>query len=379
MAGSTTDAEALARRLLREDHPAYAPWRGRCRFRKAIAAVGLPAYRTEAWRHTNLGPWLREIAAHRQGPAKAATGPAVLAPPDASIADLANPEARELAAEHLASTVDLARQPLAAVNALLLEAGVVVAVPPGKHGEAVRVGALAGRFQHVLVVVAAGADVALVEEAGGYLHRFVEVVVGAGARVAHFRRQQAAEARQCSLLGVKVEERGCYALAQSSRGALLRRNDIEVALAAGAEANLAGAWRLDGRDHLDNQVAVRHLAPGAKSRQTYRGVAGGHARAALVGRIHVAPGADGTDAALSTRNLLASSTATAFAKPELTIHASDVRCAHGATVGALDEAAVFYLRSRGIGDAVAREVLVRGFLREAIADPAGQALLGIAA
>ena len=379
MAGSTTDADALTRQLLHGDGSGYAPWRGRCRFREALAEAGLPAHRTEAWRHTNLGPWLREIVDWERRPAAAAAGPAILAPPTARVADFASSEATALAAEHLASTVDLVAQPLAAVNALLLEAGVAVRVPPGKHGEAVRIGALAGRFQHVLVVVASGADIALVEAPAGYAHRFVEVVVGEGARVAHFRQQAAAGTRTCSLLGVKVAEGGCYALAQSSRGALLRRNDIEVALAADAEASLAGAWRLDGRDHLDNQVAVRHLAPGTRSRQIYRGVVGGHARAVLVGRIHVAPGADGTDAALSTRNLLASDTATAFAKPELTIHASDVRCAHGATVGALDEAAVFYLRSRGIGEAAAREVLVRGFLREAIADAAGRALLGIAA
>lgn len=392
MAGSTTDAEALTRRLLRDERPAYAPWRDRCRFRKTIAAVGLPAHRSEAWRHTNVGHWLREIrndCEGRSGPAAGASATAaeadaaarvaVSAPAGVRIADFANPEAQAIAAGHLGSTVDLAGQPLAAVNALLLERGVAVRVPPGKHGQPVRVGALAGRFQQVLVVVCAGAEVQLVEEPASYAHRFVEVVVGAGARVAHYRRQAAAQTRQCSLLGVRVAERGGYTLAQSSRGALLRRNDIEVALAADAEADLAGAWRLDGRDHLDNQVAVRHLAAGARSRQIYRGVVGGHARAALVGRIHVAPGADGTDAALSTRNLLASSTASAFAKPELTIHASDVRCAHGATVGALDEAAVFYLRSRGVGEATAREVLVGGFLREAIADPAGQALLGVAA
>ena len=379
MAGSTTDADALTRQLLHGDGTGYAPWRGRCRFREVLAEAGLPAHRTEAWRHTNLGPWLREIADWERRPAATATEPAVLAPPDARVADFASPEAPALAAEHLASTVDLVAQPLAAVNALLLDAGVAVRVPPGKHGEAVRIGALAGRFQHVLVVVASGADIALVEAPASYAHRFVEVVVGEGSRVAHFRQQAAAETRTCSLLGVKVAEGGCYALAQSSRGALLRRNDIEVALAADAEASLAGAWLLDGRDHLDNQVAVRHLAPGAKSRQTYRGVVGGHARAVLVGRIHVAPGADGTDAALSAKNLLASEGAEVFAKPELAIHASDVRCAHGATVGTLDEAAVYYLRSRGIDEVGAREVLLRGFLREAIADHAGQALLGIAA
>ena len=103
----------------------------------------------------------------------------------------------------------------------------------------------------------------------------------------------------------------------------------------------------------------------------------GRARAVLNGKIHIAPGAQATDAALTCKNLLASTTAEVYAKPELTIHADDVKCSHGATVGALDEEAVFFLRARGIAEDAARALLTRGFLREAIADEAGARQLGL--
>ena len=170
-----------------------------------------------------------------------------------------------------------------------------------------------------------------------------------------------------------------YALAQSSRGAELRRNDILVTLAdVGAQATVHGAWRLGNRDHLDNQITIRHIAPQGYSRQTYRGVVADRARAVLNGRIHIAAGAKATDAALNTKNLVATDHAEVYAKPELTIYESDVRCSHGATVGTLDEEAVFFLRSRGLHERDARALLMRGFLREAIMDDEGAARLELA-
>ena len=98
----------------------------------------------------------------------------------------------------------------------------------------------------------------------------------------------------------------------------------------------------------------------------------------LNGRIHIASGAKAADATLDNKNLLATDRAEVYAKPELTIYESDVRCSHGATVGTLDEDAVFFLRCRGLRDDDARALLVRGFLREAVADEEGAAGLGLA-
>jgi Fe-S cluster assembly protein SufD len=124
---------------------------------------------------------------------------------------------------------------------------------------------------------------------------------------------------------------------------------------------------------VDVHLDVRHAARDTVSDVLWRGVADGRGRGILHGGITVAPGADGTDARLQTRNLLLSAQAEIDAQPVLEIFADEVRASHGATVGQLDELALFYLRSRGLPQATARHLLIAGFCREsldAVADPA---------
>ena len=338
----------------------------------------MPTLRSEEWRHTNVRRWYETVLAN--GERCDAGSTAIAAPAAVEVVDFASPRAAQLAGQR-GTAFDLASQPLAAVNALLLRAGIAIRAPSGTRGTApVRIDSLDGPFQQVVVHVEAGASMKLIETPSAFTHRIVEAHVGEGGVLEHWRRQGPSTQRECSLVAVRLAAQAKYALAQSSRGADLRRNDVRITLAgAGAEATVAGAWRLGGRDHLDNHMAVSHAEAGAVSRQTYRGIAADHARAILNGRIHIAAGASQTDAALSTKNLLASDSAQVFAKPELQIHASDVKCSHGATVGTLDDAAIHYLRCRGIGEAAARELLLRGFLREAVADAEGAALVGLGA
>lgn len=374
MAGLTTDADALKQRLL-DASVRYAPWLTRKGARQAVANGCLPRFRSESWRHTNVAHWYREVLG--AGECRDERSDGITTAGDAEAVDFASPGAAELACRHVGGTFAWDAQPLAAVNRLLLDAGTVVRVR-GTARQTVAIGDLGGAFQHVLVLVDAGADVVLSEAPSRYLHRIVEIVIADGGQVEHRRRQGAGSEHQCSLLSVKVERHGQYTLAQSCVGAKLRRNDTVVALAEGAQAKVASAWRLGGQEHLDNQVSINHLEPNANSRQVYRGVASDRAMAILNGRIHIAPGADGSDAALTSKNLLASDRAQVFARPVLEIHASDVKCSHGAAVGALDEAAIHYLRCRGIGEPAARDLLMRGFLREAVDDADGESLLGIA-
>lgn len=376
MAGSTTDAEALVERLLQAD-ASYAPWRDRRALRHALERTGLPRLRSEAWRHTNAERWYASALAG-DVPAPSPSNEVTAAAP-VEVAEFSEPRAVELARQHLGTAFDMANQPLAALNGALLGTGIVVHAPAGSHGEPVRIGNLSSAFQHVLVIVAADAALVLIEEPATFAHRIVEVIVGDRASVEHRRRQAVGSHRECSLVAARVAAGGSYALAQTSRGADLRRNDIEVTLGEGAKAELSGAWRVDGRTHLDTQAAVYHAEPGAFSRQTFRGVAGGRGRAVVNGRIHIASGANGSDAALSAKNLVTGAAAQVFAKPELQIHASDVQCSHGVTVGALDDDAIHYLRSRGIGEAAAERLLVESFLREAIADAEGAKRIGLAA
>ena len=377
MVGSTAEAEALTERLLAagERAPAYAPWLDRRPGREIIAGQGLPRYNSEGWRHTNPRRWYAAALAEDGG----APEIRVQAPAGVEIAPFDAAAAAQLADRHRAGVVDLTRHPLAAVSRLLLGAGVVIHAPEGTQATApVRIEGLGAAHQHVIVLVGPRAALTVVEEPSTFVHRLVECVVGVGARLTHLRRQAASDRCECSLVAVAIAAEGGYDLAQVSRGAALRRNEL-VAQVDGPQAHvrIRAAWLLDGGEHLDNQTRVSHAVGGGVSRQRYRGVAGGRSRAVQSGTIHIAPRAGGTEATFTAKNLLTSAGAQVFAKPALEIHASDVKCSHGATVGALDAAAIHYLRSRGIGEQAARALLVRGFLSEAIGDDEGARRLGL--
>lgn len=130
----------------------------------------------------------------------------------------------------------------------------------------------------------------------------------------------------------------------------------------GASVDLAGAWRCTGSEQVSLKVTVCHNVPGCTSRQLFKGVVGGSARASFDGLVYVAPGAIHTDAAQESRTLLLSEAATAEARPQLEIYADDVKCSHGATTGYLNPEELFYMRSRGIPEDEARAMQVEAFL-----------------
>lgn len=151
-------------------------------------------------------------------------------------------------------------------------------------------------------------------------------------------------------------------------GGGLSRTDLRVDLdGQGAHTAIATATGITGNAHADQHVLVTHCQPGATSRQLFRGVADGKARIVLDSRVLVQPGAAGTDSEQSLRHMLLARGCEVDAKPELEIHADDVRCQHGATVGALDLEQLHYLRTRGIAADEARALLIGAFLGEALA------------
>lgn len=150
-------------------------------------------------------------------------------------------------------------------------------------------------------------------------------------------------------------------------GSAPSRHDLRIALRGErASSQLGGVFLLDGRRHADVQLDLRHEAPNATSQTAWRAIANDRGRAVFNGHITVAAGADGTDAQLSCKSLLGSAQAEIDAKPVLEIYADDVKCAHGATVGQLDEQALFYLRTRGLDEDSARALLTRAFAAEAL-------------
>jgi Fe-S cluster assembly protein SufD len=147
----------------------------------------------------------------------------------------------------------------------------------------------------------------------------------------------------------------------------LSRNEVLVRLEGpGAHAAVNGGYLMRGNEHCDNTTVIEHLAPNTTSREIFKGVLDDQSRAVFQGRIVVHKDAQKTDGHQLCKTLLLSSGAEIDAKPELEIYADDVKCSHGATTGQIDETALFYLRSRGIPEALARNLLVQSFLGEAL-------------
>jgi Fe-S cluster assembly protein SufD len=187
--------------------------------------------------------------------------------------------------------------------------------------------------------------------------------LGAGSRLRHTLVQAESE-RAVVLTSIKVHqaEDSSYSYHGFDLGADLARHEITVLLlGTGARADIAGAFVLGGRRHADHHVSIEHRAPACRSEQFFRGVLGGRSRGVFNGRALIQPGADGSSVRQSNANLLLSPLAEIDTKPELEIYADEVEASHGATVGQLDEAAVFYLRSRGLSETDARRLLTTAF------------------
>jgi Fe-S cluster assembly protein SufD len=145
------------------------------------------------------------------------------------------------------------------------------------------------------------------------------------------------------------------------------RHEASVELAGeNAHCGYDGAFVVSGRDEANIVTTIDHAAPGGQTRELVKGVGAGRGHGAFQGRIIVRPDAQKTDAHQLSRSLIIGDRAVIDTKPELEIHADDVKCSHGASVGDLDETALFYLRARGIPEDEARRLLVDGFLREAV-------------
>lgn len=151
-----------------------------------------------------------------------------------------------------------------------------------------------------------------------------------------------------------------------SFGGLLVRSEIHSDLAQAAECHLDGLYLGMGRQHVDNHTRIRHSQPCGFSREFYKGILDQRAHGVFQGRIIVDEGAQKTDADMHNRNLLLSADAEIDTKPQLEIYADDVKCAHGVTVGQLDEASVFYLQARGVDEGAARQMLTFAFANEMV-------------
>lgn len=206
------------------------------------------------------------------------------------------------------------------------------------------------------------------QEAEYFTNAVTEIYTAAGAGLEYYKLQQESLRAYHIAYQYLWQDRDSRIESHSiSLGGALARNDIHGDLAApGASLELSGLYLAGGRQHVDNHTRIDHLQPNTSSKENYRGVLDGHARGVFNGKVVVHQDAQKTDAHQANANLLLSDNAEVDTKPELEIYADDVKCSHGATVGQLDDAMLFYLRSRAIDAQTARSLLTFAFADEVI-------------
>jgi Fe-S cluster assembly protein SufD len=263
------------------------------------------------------------------------------------------------------------------LNTAFFAEGAVVEVRPGAvlpapihllflaSGETAPVMAL----PRTVVLCGPGSEADLVETfagPGGLTCPVTGVQVGENASLRRYRLQDEADsAFHVSALFARLERNARFSDLSLSLGATLARHDLHVSFAGeGGTAALDGLFFADGERTSDTHTLIDHAAPHCTSRELYKGVVADKGIGVFRGRVVVRKGAQKTDAAQASRNLLLSREALVHSIPQLEILADDVKCRHGATSGQLDEAALFYLRSRGLSEPAARGLLTVAFAAE---------------
>ena len=377
------------------------------RFRKG----GFPTPKLEPWKFTNLGPLARTTfrdAEAIKGPelTRAALEPYRLTPdchlivfvngrlrpdlcvldhvPDGTrVIDLAAANEEDLRALTAPPTVteDPRARTLFDLNTACMSGGVVVHLGRGAILDPVQLLFVAlpdaeptAFHLRNLIRAEAGSSATVLESYVGlgdgiyWTNVVTQVAVAPNAVLRHYKLQaEGGSAFHVAATSVRLDHQAAYRMFAASLGSALGRNEVDVDLAAtDAAARLAGTTLARGAQHLDMTIRIEHSVPRGTSSQEFKNVVDGRAHAVFQGRIRVAPDAQKTDAQQVSRSLLLSSTAAADTKPELEILADDVKCSHGATIGDLDEEALFYLCARGVSEAEARRLLIDAFIGELI-------------
>lgn len=284
--------------------------------------------------------------------------------------------------QHLARYANHKDHPFVALNTAFIEDGAFVQVPKGLVLEKpiflffLTTPSVRPTVSHPrnLLLIGRESQVTLVEaylslQAGVYFTNPVtEIVVGENAIVSYCKVQDESE-RAFHMATLQLEQARNSNVSTHSislGGAIVRQEVNSVLNGEGAECYLNGLYAVTRQQHVDNYTTLDHAKPHSNSRELYKGILDGKASGVFHGRIFVRKDAQKTDAKQSNKNLLLSDDATINTKPQLEIYADDVKCTHGATIGQIDQEAIFYLRSRGIGRDEARSMLTVAFANEII-------------
>jgi len=378
-----------------------------------FAELGFPTLQQEDWRFTNVAPIAKlpfrpvfqvsrerlapeavagftfgKLAANRlvfvDGHYAAELSSSEPQQPGLVVSSLATALASDtgLIKAHLAQHAQGEGDAFSALNAAFFQDGGFVYVPAGKQREVpihmlyISTAKEAGAAAHPrnLIIAEKASKVTVLEsyvsvaEASYITNAVTDLVLGEGAVVEHVKFQD--EGRNAFHIAAVHAYLGgnCNFISHSiATGARLSRNNIRTALAGeGVECILNGLYLTRGDQLADHHMVVDHAQPHCNSHEYYNGILDGRSKGVFHGRILVRPGAQKTDAKQTNKNLLLSEDATVDTKPQLDIYADDVKCTHGATVGQLNEEAIYYLRSRGLGVETARRMLIHAFAGEII-------------
>ncbi|MDG1069934.1 MAG: Fe-S cluster assembly protein SufD [Sulfitobacter sp.] len=273
-------------------------------------------------------------------------------------------------------------RPLAAVNTAFATDGVLIHVT-GKPNKPINLvyhhkSETSDAILHNCIKMDAGTEVTLLENgpAAARFNKVLEVEIADGAAFHHIRAQGRDHERRAathifSRLGAESE---FHSFTMTVNGQLTRNDCVIELTGDDAIANVAGACVGDGDFHHDDTVFITHDAVNCRSRQVFKKVLRNGATGVFQGKILVKAGAQKTDGYQISQALLLDGDSQFLAKPELEIYADDVACSHGSTSGAIDEDALFYLRSRGVPEAEATNLLTLSFLAEAVEEIADEAL-----
>lgn len=375
-------------------------------------ALGFPTLKHEDWKYTNVEPIAAQSFAQANGEAKSIAGAEVfsrgLIEPDAprltfvngvfnaALSNTANlPQGLQLGplaefvergdavvAAQLGQLAHAEQQHFVALNTAFLGDGAVVSVAPGARltRPIYLLFVSTSTTQpvisqpRILLLLGAGSEAKIVESYLGvgaeayFCNAVTELVGGVDSIIEHYRLQQDSDAGFHVGTVEATLAQGCHLTshAVTLSGALVRNNLRVLLNGAGAQCVLNGLYLAAGKQHVDNYTLIEHVSPRASSFELYKGLLGGSAHGVFNGKIIVHPDAQKSDARQTNKNLLLSGSAVIDTKPQLEIHADDVKCSHGSTIGQLDADAIFYLRSRGLDVAAARSLLSFAFASDVV-------------
>jgi Fe-S cluster assembly protein SufD len=345
-----------------------------------FAELGWPTTRLEAWKYTSLAPvakvrWRSAApgeteSAHAAGSQASATMELEFVNGHLVRTSGAAPGVRTI---DDGGSLDFSGNAMVALNAAHMQDGARIAIADGTVVDGfihlLFKGQGDGIWSHPRNVIHAGrnAQVAIVESyvgSGSYFTNVVtELAAADGAVVDHYTIvRESKDAYHVGTLHIRQARSSSVTQHNLTIGGRLIRNDTDVILEGeGASTVLDGLFAVAGNQHIDNHTLIDHAAPHCESIELYKGVLDESARGIFDGTIIVREGAVKTVSRQTNHNLLLSETAIVDSKPTLVIHNDDVKCNHGSTIGQLNEEAMFYLRSRGIGEDAARRMLVHAF------------------